>query len=160
MTPWRERSQTQAAMLNPALLAIITATAAIEYQRADGEAMPWALSFLVAPFVLHRGTRRALPRTTRTHLTSWISNHPVEHAGFAQRAQSLTGPVREGLRFGFANDVLRVDEKGRLTGFLARSQPPSGGDVADLVAKSGLVGKWLTKVDQPATAFILLGVAP
>ena len=29
-----------------------------------------------------------------------------------------------------------------------------------MIKKAGLVGKWLTKIDQPATAFAMLGVAP
>jgi hypothetical protein len=147
-------------MLNPALLAVVIATAAIEYERAEGGAMPWPLAFLVAPLVLHRGTRQVLPRTTRTHLAAWVSGHPVEHAGFAPRAQALTGSVREGLRFGLTHGALRVDERGRVSGVLARRAPSKGSEVADIVAKSGFVGKWLAKVEQPATAFVLLGVAP
>ncbi len=48
--------------------------------------MPWTYSFIVAPLVLHRGTRDALPRTTRTNLNAWLAEHPVEHAGLARRA--------------------------------------------------------------------------
>lgn len=147
-------------MLNPALLAVVIAASAIEYERADGDPMPWPLAFLVAPLVMHRGTREALPRTTRTHLGSWVAQHAIEHAGFARRAQSLTDPVREGLRFGLANEVLRVDDQGRLSGSIASPGPGKGSETAQLVAKAGLVGKWLTKVDNPATAFIVLGVAP
>jgi hypothetical protein len=38
--------------------------------------------------------------------------------------------------------------------------PAKGTELADIVAKAGLVGKWLTKLDQPATAFAVLGVKP
>lgn len=146
-------------MLNPALLATVTAAAAIEYERADGEPMPWPLAFLVAPLVVHRGTRDALPRNTRTHLGNWVAQNPVIHAGIAPRAQSLAEPVREGLRFGLAHSMLSVDEQGRLTGALADG-PKVSADVDRMIAKAGLVGKWLAKIDQPATAFAVLGVAP
>lgn len=147
-------------MLNPALLAVITASAAIEYERADGAAMPWPLSFLVAPMVLHRGTRDALPRRTTTHLGNWVAQNPVIHAGFASRAQSLSDVVREGMRFGLANELLEVDRHGRLSGALGPAPRVSNPEVDPLVARAGFVGRWLTKMDQPATAFILLGVAP
>lgn len=150
-------------MLNPALLATVTAAAAIEYQRADGEPMAWPLAFLVAPLVVHRGTREALPRDTRTHLGNWVNQNPVIHAGIAPRAQSLADPVREGLRFGLAHSVLSVDAQGRLTGALAdgpKAGPKRNTEVDQMIAKAGLVGKWLAKIDQPATAFAVLGVAP
>lgn len=149
-------------MLNPGLLAAVTAAAASEYKRAAGEPMPWPLAYLVAPLVLHRGTREALPRTTRTHLGNWVSQNPVIHAGIPARAQSLAEPVREGLRFGLRHGALEVDDRGRLTGDLAAPAKKVAvpGEADQIIAKAGLVGKWLAKIDQPATAFAVLGVAP
>jgi hypothetical protein len=161
VTPWAERSPVVAAMLNPALLATIIAAAAAEYERADGDPMPWPLAFLVAPLVLHRGTRDALPRSTRSHLATWVSNHPTLRAGLPARARSLTDPVREGLRFGLKIGVLTVVGDGRIRGSLpATSRPSDVGDLRAIVRSAGLVGKWFAKVDQPATSFALLGVAP
>ena len=158
MTTWRERSPAQAAMLNPALMASVTAAAASEYERADGGPMPWPLAYLVAPMVLHSGTRAVLPGSTRTHLASWLSSHPVIHAGFARRAQGLADLVREGVRFGLANSVLVVNDLGGVSGTV-NTRPARGTETGELIRKAGFVGKWLTKVDQPATAFVLLGVA-
>lgn len=161
MREWADRSPETAALLNPALLTVLTAAAASQYERESQEAMPWPLAFLVAPLVLHRGTREALPRSTKTHLSTWVTNNPVIRAGFPQRAQSLTGLVREGLRFGMAHGALSVTEDGRLHGVLAASaRPIKGGDAANIVRSAGFVGKWITRVDQPATLFALLGVAP
>ncbi|NKW46034.1 hypothetical protein GS979_06345 [Rhodococcus hoagii] len=163
MTSWSERSRTQAVMLNPALLAAITASAAIQYRKAGKTAMPWSYSFIVAPLVLHRRTREELPRTTRTHWSAWISEHPIEHAGFARRALSLKEPVQEGIRFGLRNGMLQVDDDGNLLASLASGKGHAlakDSDVQNLVARAGFVGRWLTKIDQPATVFVLLGVAP
>lgn len=151
-------------MLNPALLAVITAAASIQYERSSEQSMPWSLAFLVAPLVLHRSTREALPTTTRTHLGAWVAQHPVEHAGFARRALSLRDFVLEGVRFGLANGLLNADDEGRLTGTLAtgkgRKSLNGDSEVGQIVARAGFVGRWLTKIDQPATAFVMLGVAP
>ena len=150
-------------MLNPALLAVLIGNAATQYHRHGGNPMPWPLSFVVAPFVLHRGTREALPRSLRTNLAAWIAEHPVEHAGFGRRAFSLKNPVQEGLRFGIRSGVLAVDDDGCLIGSLASGRGHTlaqGSEVREIVSKAGFVGKWMTKVDQPATAFVLLGVAP
>jgi hypothetical protein len=150
-------------MLNPALLAVVTAAAAIQYELADEKPMPWPLAFLVAPLVLHRGTREVLPKTTRSHLGTWVAQHPVEHAGFALRAVSLRDSVREGIRFGVGNGLLAVDTEGRLMGTLATGKgrsPDRASEAGRIVAQAGFVGKWFTKIDQPATAFVMLGVAP
>jgi hypothetical protein len=64
-------------MLNPALLAAVTAAASEEYARSSGVAMPWPYAFLTAPLVLHRDTREALPRDTRTYIATWITQNPV-----------------------------------------------------------------------------------
>ena len=163
MTSWSERSRTQAVMLNPALLATITANAADQYQTTSGNAMPWTYSFIVAPLVLHRGTRDALPRTTRTNLNAWVAEHPVEHAGLARRALSLRDSVREGIRFGLRTGMLQVDREG---GWLASLASGKGhtlerdSEVQQIVARAGFVGKWLTKIEQPATVFVVVGVTP
>jgi len=161
VTSWADRSPVLAAMLNPALLAVIIAAAAAEYERADGDPMPWPLAFLVAPLVLHCDTREALPRSTRSHLATWVSDHPTIRAGLPARARSLTDPVREGLRFGLNTGVLAIVDDGRIRGSLPfKSQPPDRGDLRTIVRSAGMVGKWLAKIDQPATSFALLGVAP
>jgi hypothetical protein len=150
-----------AAMLNPALLAAIIAVAAAEYERADGDPMPWPLAFLVAPLVLHRDTREALPRSTRSHLATWVSDHPAIRAGLPARARSLIDPVREGLRFGLNTGVLAIVGDGRIRGSLpSTNQPPDLGDLRKIIRSAGMVGKWLAKLDQTATSFALLGVAP
>jgi len=160
VTTWQARSPTVAAMLNPALLASVICAATEEYVRAGNEAMPWPLAFLAAPLVLHHETREALPRSTRSHWSNWVSEHVVLSAGFAGRAASLVEPVREGVRYALRTDSLRVSDNGGLIGGLVvRARPAAVGDIAEIIKASGFVGKWLAKLDSPATAFALLGVA-
>lgn len=178
------RSQTHAAMLNPALLAAVTANAAMQYERERQEPMPWPLAFLVAPLVLHKGTRDVLPRTTATHLSTWIANNPTVHAGFAPRAAQLRTTVLEGIRFGLRYDALSATDEGALRGhlsggvvddrgkarLLARARAAGedrivavlaeGTDLGQIVTRAGLVGRWMTKLESPATAFVMLGVRP
>lgn len=155
------RSPVAAAMLNPALLSVVIAAAAEEYTRATGEPMPSSFAFLIAPLVLHRDTREALPKRTNSHWATWLSSNPVLQAGFPLRARSLVEPVRDGLRFGVTNGVLTFAAEGAITGGLASSaRRATVGDLASVVSAAGFVGRWLTRLDRPATAFALLGVAP
>lgn len=148
-------------MLNPALIAALTASAVERYGAASGQPMPWAFPFLIAPLVLHRDTREALPQRITTHWARWVSDHPLLEAGFAPRSLSLVEPVRDGLRFGLSIGALGLAEGRALTGGLASNARVDGdGDVAAIIRASGFVGRWLTRLDQPATAFALLGVTP
>jgi len=154
--PWADRSHVEATLLNPALLAVLLASAAREFEQ-QSEPMSWSLAFLVPPLVLHRPSREALPRDTRTHLSTWISRQPVLRAGFPQRASAMAPFVREGLRFGLRHGALAISG-GRIQGASLGSPPP--GDLRILVRSAGLVGRWLAKTDQPSTAFALFGVRP
>ncbi len=156
MTAWQDRPQVSAAYLNPAMVATVLAAAAAGYRAGRQRTMIWPLAFVVAPLVLHRSTRQALPRSTATHLASWVSRNALLHAGFAPRARALAPTVREGLRFGLRHGVLTV-EAGGLSGAVGRGRDP---ELQQLLRSAQLVGRWLAKADQPATAFAILGVEP
>ncbi len=156
MRPWASRSRVEATLVNPALLATLMAQAARMYER-DSEPMSWALAFLVPPIVLHRPTRNALPRDTRTHLSTWVSREPVLRAGFPERAIAMGPLVREGMRFGLRHGVLTTSG-GRIHGVALDPAPP--GELRTLLRTAGLVGRWFAKTDQPSTVFALLGVRP
>ncbi|MET8748421.1 three component ABC system middle component [Streptomyces sp. NPDC004728] len=116
MASWTQRPQASAAFLNPALVAAVEATAARDFEHeSSGKLMPWPVAFLVAPLVLHRPTRQALPSSTRTHLPNWIADHPALVAGIAARSASLDPAIREGLRFGLRHQMLAI-EQGHLRG--------------------------------------------
>ena len=148
-------------MLNPALVAAILAAATEEYLRLSKKPMPAPYVFLIVPIVLHRDTRESLPSSNRSHWSTWAANNPLLMVGFPLRALAMRENVREGLRFALRCGALEIDENGALSGKLAdNARPAPRGDVRALIAAAGRVGRWLTKLDQPATAFAILGVRP
>jgi hypothetical protein len=148
-------------MLNPALFAAIFAASAEEYERRAGKSMPWELVFIIAPLVLHRDTRAALPRSTASHLSAWIANHPTIHAGFPERAKAMVPHVREGLRFALREGIVDVDEAGLLRGSLpTKARPANTGDVGDIVRAAAFLGRWLTKIERSSTVYGYFGVTP
>jgi hypothetical protein len=157
MKPWVERPRVEATLLNPALFASLLSVAAHGYESKSEEPMIWPLAFLVPPLVLHRPTREALPKTVATHLPTWVGRQPLVRAGFPQRAARLTPLTREGFRLGLRFGVLETDD-GRLTGTL--TMPDCSGDLNEILKSASLVGRWLAKLDQPSSAFALLGVKP
>ena len=145
-------------LFNPALIAVLTASAALEYERKAGEPMPFPLAFITTPLVLHRPTREALPSRIDSHMPKWVIDNPVIVEGFGARARALVEPVREGLRFGLRHGALTIEHGGLLG--QTRGRPARMGDVTVLVAKAGFTGRWFTQSDSPATVFALLGVEP
>ncbi|MEU9206576.1 three component ABC system middle component [Streptomyces sp. NPDC048415] len=158
-TAWGERPPIVNGMLNPALISTLLVSAADSYTRQTQEGMPWALSFIAAPLALHRGTRQALPATSRTHLSNWVSMHPILRAGFPGRAQALVAPVRAGLRFSLRHHILRLDGDRLRVQLQLRKVEPQYAELDDILSHARLLGRWLSTVDT-ATTFALLGVGP
>ena len=159
MANWRDRSQIEAAFLNPAVSAAIQAATAGSYKRAkEGQAMVWPLSFLVVPLVLHRPTRTALPGSTRTHLSRWVSDNPVLVAGLHKRAKELTPTVFEGMRFGIRYQMLSLENGRVLNAWSLPSQ--ASGELSELLRCSAFIGRWIAKCESPSTVFALLGMRP
>ncbi|CCQ18153.1 putative uncharacterized protein [Rhodococcus sp. AW25M09] len=156
MQPWSQRSSAVADLLNPAIIAAAIAAAAVQYERRDHTLMPFELSFLVVPLVLHRDTRTSLPTRVDSHLARWVTSNPLLAAGFGARAKALTEPVREGIRFGLRCGALHLDGP-HLSGQLRR-RPAVVGDVTQIISKAGFVGRWFAQLESSATAFALLGV--
>jgi ABC-three component (ABC-3C) system Middle Component 3 len=155
VTAWGDRPRIAAAYLNPALIALVLNASARGYERS-GEVMIWPMAYLVAPLVLHRPTRQALPGNTRTHLSTWVRREPLLRAGFPHRAASLAPAVSEGIRFGVRHRVLTL-QAGQLKARLD-SRPTSDSLLTELLSSASLVGRWLSRSKQPATAFALLAV--
>ncbi len=151
------RPRLVAHFLNPALIAVIVAACAAEYERTKGERMPWILLFVATPLVLHGPSRRALPRDTRTHLSTWVARNPTIVAAFPERARGLIPSVGEGLRYGVRCGVLSLADQRVTTRFATRRVT---GHLGEVVQAAGLVGRWLAKLDRPSTAYALLGVTP
>lgn len=162
LEPWDARSPVPAAMLNPALIAAILAAAANQYEDTSGVAMPWTLSFLVPPIVLHRPSREALPRTSKTSLSRWVAENATLSAGFPARATHLLPHVREGLRFGLRHDVFHLTKQG--AALYCENAPKtsrrSPGDLVPVIRGAGMLGRIFARTGDAATVFAALRVRP
>ncbi len=155
---WNIRAQVPAAMLNPALLGLLVASAASGYKKKSDRDMPWELIFVVAPLVLHKSTREALP-TISTHLTTWVGRHAHLCATLPYRAQALRDPVLEGFRFALRQRWVAL-EGADIRATIPKLGVTDMGDVRELVRKAEFAGRWLSLTPKSSTVFSLFGVAP
>lgn len=157
MSDYLLRPRVESNLLNPALIGLTIAHAASGYTADQSRPMPWPVAFLIPPLVLHRPTRSALPTSARTHFASWVSAHPALIVGFPRRAAVMTEPTREGLRLALRARRVALAEAAIRATSLAPAPP---GELGQLLRASALVGRLLARLDQPSTAFALLGVSP
>jgi hypothetical protein len=165
MTVWADRSHEERALLNPGFCATLLWHAARGYAGEGDNLLSFEESFLVLPFVLHRGTRETLPRSSRTSLAAWLDEYPLARGRVASRARLLVPFTKEALAFGGAHGLIRLDE-GRLRGDPAwqravnRTLKVTSDEVNGCANRAVFIGKWFAQAGSAATVLALIGVRP
>jgi hypothetical protein len=134
------------------------------YTQNVNEGAPYAFPFVMLPLILHKPTREAFPRSSRTTFSAWITNADTSIAkiGFAERAKSMAPYVKEALAFAMQHNSIFVSESGRLktSNPIPKSFPDATQDVNECVRAALMCGKWFSMVGDFKTAMALLGVKP
>jgi hypothetical protein len=160
---WHERPVEVRGLMNPAFVALVVVNGAIGYFAETGTGVPYSLTYLITPIVMHAETRNQLPSSIRTSLPAWLSEHEYLRETFPPRARMLATPTREGVAIGLATGVLTVAARGTLEPGkpLAKGQPVSQTEQTRLILhRSRFVGRWFGRVGSPTTVFALWGVSP
>jgi hypothetical protein len=162
-TPWIGRPPEQARLLNPAFIGATIWSCARGYASVDDRGLPYALAFVAVPVVLHKATREALPRTTRTSMVSWLAENPRAQVGFPDRARALVPSVKEAVLFA-SNGILMLQEARLSAGdrprSMARFVREATDEVRACIKKAEFVGKWFAGSGHYTTVMALWGVAP
>lgn len=163
-TPWEHRSPEEAALLNPAFVALVLHHSVQGYARETGNGMPFPLLFLVPPVALVDSTRRSLPNRRDSSLAAWIQDHPDARLRFADVVTSMVPIVRESLVYAASRGVLSLDGE-----VVSASRLPRGSrskisantqDVQAVLKKALFVGKWYAHAGTVETIMSLWGVRP
>ena len=165
MTAWTDRSHEERALLNPGFCANLLWHAASGYASDGDSALSFEESFLVLPFVLHRETREALPRSRRTSLAVWLDENPLARGRVASRARLLVPFTKEALMFGGVHGLIRLDG-GRLLAettwkrAVSQTLTESSDEVKGCAKRAVFIGKWFAHAGSAATVLALIGVRP
>ena len=160
---WDSRSPEIAHSLNPAFCGRIIHGCAVEHARAAGRAMPYFLSHLVLPIVLHKKTRESMPSTSRKRMHPWLAENQRARIGFDQRARAMIPFTNEALILLIRSGWLEVTSAGDLAGGAAgttRGPADESHEVADCARKAKTVGGWFAPYSDPAEVFRMWGVKP
>jgi hypothetical protein len=162
MTEWLRRSPEEAALFNPAFCAVLLECCAGDYIGEAERPLPFVLTFLALPIVLHKPTREALPAKKSSSLTTWMEHHPSVRVGFSERVKALSPVVREAMLFGVQHGRLALDREGALS-VRTRRLPALSDDTAEseeCKRKAHFVGRWFAASGSTATVMSVWGVSP
>jgi hypothetical protein len=166
MQPWPDRVIEEANLFNPAFCATLLVKAVEEFGKKAGRPFPFALTFLVLPIVLHRGTREALPGSTTTSLLPWLQDNRQHLVDFPIRVRRLRAITQEAILFGIQHQTLALSPDGGLTmgakrqAVTERRTPLFTVEARGCVDRAGFMGRWFAAAGTTATIFASWGVAP
>ena len=160
---WNQRPVEVAHLLNPPFCAVILYQSIRGFEQEAGDGMPYPLSFLVLPLVLHKPTRDLLPRTIATKFHSWVHKNQSIRVRFHLRAHDLVPHTKEALHFGADSGFLVFSQEARLNTIersVASIDWPPDSEPAACTQKAHFIGRWFARAGEPATIFAILGVMP
>lgn len=166
MKEWDDRPQEVANLLNPAFCGRVIYHAIDGYAHQQQRQMPYALTFLILPLVLHPATRETIRGSTR-HFEVWLNVNQQIKVGLATRARTLVPYAREALTFLCQSKTIRVTEENACLEIRNRLREPkkrktvaAAGDVRDCTQKAVILGRWLGRVNSSAAVYATLGLMP
>lgn len=165
MSRWSSRPSEERALLNPGFCSCILWQAAVGHKSVSQASLPFDLSFLVLPIVLHRATRDALPTTVRTSLAVWIDDNPLARSRVADRSRMLVPFTKEAMMFGGLHGALEF-QAGAISANPAWKKPiatelkNSTDEVRGCMKRAEFVGKWLASSGSSSTVMAIFGVRP
>jgi hypothetical protein len=162
MIEWAKRPVEEANLINPAYCSLLIATVAQGYESEEKE-LPFSVSFLILPMVLHPFTRNRLPRTTKTSIPVWLKNNPDILLGFSKRVKAMVPYTKEALLFGLKHNLIihgrghQILSNGEIS--LSYDSPRSE-DVKECLKIAGFIGRWFAKGGSENLLYALFGIKP
>jgi hypothetical protein len=163
MNHWSKRSSEIANLFNPAFCAGVIYSTFFSYQMDAKQNVPFAITYLILPIVLHKKTRDRINLRSRPHMHVWIQNNPDVLVQFAQRAKSLVAITNEAIDFLLQNKIIEFANGGiNIIKTLSASKFSliDDAEMRDCFAKSKHVGKWFAKSGAIENIFVAWGVKP
>lgn len=166
MQPWSSRPIEESYLFNPAFCALLIANTSSEFTKKTGYPLPFALSFMILPIILHQKTRKALPVTAVTSLMAWSQDNRETMVNFPDRVRLLNTITRESILFGAGQNVLCLDENGdikkgpKVLSPTKKRTPLLTQEVGECFERAAFLGRWLAGAGTTATIYASWGIAP
>lgn len=163
MKSWYERPEEIANLLNPAFCGEVIRRSVAKYYQNTSVPFQFPLLYLVLPIVLHRATRGIFPSSSRKQMHVWLQENQNIRIGFAKRARELVPITKESVAFLMQLDALLLDNDGtvRIPKYRkVKLEGHSDGEIADIMSKAEMIGKWFSNSGTVSTIYTMWGVKP
>lgn len=158
---WEDRPEITAHLINPAFCGEIMRVCAFAYKGESKENFPFALSFLVLPFILNGGIRERLPKNKSNTIHRWINENEDLKVGLANSITSYIPFTRETIMFAIAHNSLSIDENGNIETKPRRKNFIScDEEINKCLKKAEVIGKIFSRSGNPLTIYSILGIKP
>lgn len=161
MKHWTERAPEIANLLNPAFCASIIYSVIFEYQESKKQPMPFVLSYLILPIILHKKTRERID--SKTNMVIWIQKYSDVLIDFPQRARSLVVFTNESIEYLLQGKIICLDNFGlNIIKKLSKSymKKTAGKEVLECYNKSKHLGRWFARMNTEENIYAAWGVKP
>jgi hypothetical protein len=163
MRPWPQRPIEIAHLFNPAFCALLLREGVVGFDEQGHSGMPYPLSFVLLPIVLHKFTRDALPVKVSTRMHPWLQDNQEARIGFAARCAAIATYTREAVLFASSAGLVVFSEDARI--LPARVKPrklpwPNDSESITCLRKARFLGRWMASAGGVATIFAMWGIRP
>lgn len=160
---WENRPATVANLLNPAFCGEIIRVMLKAYYSETNKALPFELTFLVLPLVLHKQSRESLPSSSSKNFYEWLEENTMTKIYLVEKVQHLVPYTREAILFLIYHTAVNFNAHGGLEPIPYRKsslQYLNSEDIITIYKKAQLVGKWLGKAGDTKTIYASIGIKP
>lgn len=162
MKPWNERSNIEASLFNPAFCGELILHAVASYNKTVNQGgFPYALAYIVLPFLLSKDIYEALPSTSRTGMVSWLYTHRHLTTTIVEKTKEMKVYTNESLLLYVSLNLLAVNDRGSLEiGMrkMTKKRNYNRTEVDQLKKRAVFIGSWFGKAGDVATIFSLIGI--
>ena len=160
MRPWCMRPTEIAHLFNPAFNASLLHKSVLAYNNEVNYSMPFPMSYLILPIVLHSKTRQILPKRVTTKMHTWIVKNQIVKMGFSNRASQLAGYTREALLFGFRLGIINLTDNAGLVSHKHKHLQswPKDSDAYECVVSASFIGRWFGVSGGMSSVFSMWGI--
>lgn len=162
MKQWNSRSDIEAALFNPAFCGELISHSVVAYNNTvKSGCFPYAMSYLILPFLLNAEISSQIPRTTRTGMLPWLYSNRHLATTIAEKAREMKDYTNESLLLYVSLNLLLINDNGEIeigSHPLARKRNFSRDDVDYLKSRADMLGTWLAKAGDITTIFSLIGI--
>jgi hypothetical protein len=161
MKNWNERTSEIANLLNPAFCSSVIYSVIFEYQKQKGLPMPFVLTYLILPIILHKGTRERI--NSRTNMIVWIQKFPDVLVNFPQRTRSMISFTNEAIEYLLSHRIILFTNSDiSISKTLSKSamQKSKDNEILECYNKSEHLGRWFAQIGVEENIYAAWGVKP